>query len=427
MRPNRSATILISKTKENFANRITNSISTTNLNDLSSSVDAHYHKPNNITVVVVDDGLHNHSNQASKNAWQELLHLKHSTEDDDEEDIFDELEEHFHDDHDHLSEDGYFCGSGPVAHPSLPPHSIVKYILPVCSSTHLPPLSIYSPLPPFPSLEMRVLQVCTLHHCWSSIVFEQVVGLRVNSTITTRAKEIATDRVGEQVKDITFLSYSHNCERALTRKSRLLLGLEFSRVVVSMEGSGDLMSLTALKDMCRLEQYLTSGPLYADVCENVRRGQCCQPWSLPNYVAMLHNRSSCFDIIEADVSDTRELIENCSHFYYSLHLMPDIVNKEVPHVCRKYNAIYNLMHYILDVSFMPPKVNESTPLKNTVIFLPMARSTAILDYYHALEAKKLRVGNVYISAIDFEQRFPNWGARPPGGAWRKSRGGVTPK
>lgn len=37
--------------------------------------------------------------------------------------------------------------------------------------------------------------------------------------------------------------------------------------------------------------------------------------------------------------------------------MPDLVNKEVPISCKKHNAVYNLMHYILDISFIPPKVS----------------------------------------------------------------------
>lgn len=31
----------------------------------------------------------------------------------DDEDESEEFDEHFHDDHNHLSEDGFFCGSGP--------------------------------------------------------------------------------------------------------------------------------------------------------------------------------------------------------------------------------------------------------------------------------------------------------------------------
>lgn len=73
-------------------------------------------------------------------------------------------------------------------------------------------------------------------------------------------------------------------------------GPEFSRVVISSKNGQDLMSKQALEEICRLQQYLTSSPLFEDVCENVRRGQCCQPWSLPNYVAMLHHRSSCLTI-----------------------------------------------------------------------------------------------------------------------------------
>lgn len=53
---------------------------------------------------------------------------------------------------------------------------------------------------------------------------------------------------------------------------------------------------------------------------------------------------------------TKELIENCSHHYYNMELMPDVVYKERSSTCHSHNAVYNLMHYILDSSFMPSKV-----------------------------------------------------------------------
>ncbi|XP_054271715.1 protein dispatched isoform X2 [Macrosteles quadrilineatus] len=281
---------LMTGSVKDFANKATNSISSVNVHESSTRSRKHYVGDNNITVIVVDEEDRNSSR--INNNWLELKKLNAPLEvknfDDFDEEV---LDNHFHDDHNHLGEDGFFCSSGP--------------------------------------------------------------------------------------------------------------GPEYSRVVVSARGDVDLMTEKALKQVCQLEQYLTSRPGYNDVCENMRRGQCCQPWSLPNYIAMLHNHSSCFNITEEDVKETRELIENCSHLYYSLRLLPDMVSKELPLACRRHNAVYSLMHYILDMSFMPPNSNESGVLRNTVLFLPMARSSAVLEYYNILEGKNLQIGDVYVSAIDF--------------------------
>lgn len=45
--------------------------------------------------------------------------------------------------------------------------------------------------------------------------------------------------------------------------------------------------------------------------------------------------------------------------------------------------------------------NVSGPLKNAIVFLPIARSSAALNFYYSLEDVHMSSGNVYVSAIDF--------------------------
>lgn len=71
---------------------------------------------------------------------------------------------------------------------------------------------------------------------------------------------------------------------------------DYSRVVISAKDDGDLLTESSLKDMCRLEEKLIRQPYYSDICQTVTHDRCCIPWSLPNYIAMLHNRSSCYNI-----------------------------------------------------------------------------------------------------------------------------------
>lgn len=58
-----------------------------------------------------------------------------------------------------------------------------------------------------------------------------------------------------------------------------------------------LFELNALLAMCDLEQRILEMDSYDDLCQReVSSNNCCRPWSLPNYVAVLSNKTSCFDL-----------------------------------------------------------------------------------------------------------------------------------
>jgi hypothetical protein len=58
-----------------------------------------------------------------------------------------------------------------------------------------------------------------------------------------------------------------------------------------------LFEINALLDMCDLEQKIIETNDYDDLCQKeLNSNSCCRPWSLPNYVALLSNKTSCFEI-----------------------------------------------------------------------------------------------------------------------------------
>lgn len=52
------------------------------------------------------------------------------------------------------------------------------------------------------------------------------------------------------------------------------------------------------------------------------------------------------------------ILEGCAHYYHDNELLEWGTSiRTIPRQCIKFNVIYNLMHYHLDINFMPPHVN----------------------------------------------------------------------
>lgn len=172
-----------------------------------------------------------------------------------------------------------------------------------------------------------------------------------------------------------------------------------------------LFELNALLAMCDLEQHITVTAYYEDYCvREVMSNECCRPWSLPNYVALLANRTHCYDLNAEDVAYVQSLLTGCFQYYHNLRLDSDCVNfrcKNVPAECAQYNAVYNIFHFLADNQFMAVNVSpvgdkilprtvlkitiilcrfqDSTLfLRQAVVFVPLAKSMKILPFYHSL-------------------------------------------
>lgn len=55
--------------------------------------------------------------------------------------------------------------------------------------------------------------------------------------------------------------------------------------------------------------------------------------------------------------------------------------QDVPEICTRHNAVYHIFHYLTDAEFL---VDGNHHLRHAAVFLPAARSTALLPYFHWL-------------------------------------------
>ena len=116
--------------------------------------------------------------------------------------------------------------------------------------------------------------------------------------------------------------------------------------------------------------------------------RCCPSWSLANYVAILNNKTSCMDIDHADVKRTIDLLHKCAHFYRSKELPPnctvDTSNsncRRLPKQCTQYDAVYSILHYIVDVNFMSVEKPLNDKVQHVVTFIPMYAGNDMREIY----------------------------------------------
>lgn len=183
----------------------------------------------------------------------------------------------------------------------------------------------------------------------------------------------------------------------------------YSHMVLSTTDGSDFLSLAALRSACSLDDRLRSSPHFTSNCQYSTGNSCCNSWALHNYVAVLHGHKNCFQIKEHDVEETRKLLVDCAQYYHNLKLPADCQEDKfsssaaclvVPPNCTRNNAVFNILHYLVDINFLPPDNPTQSFVQHSMLFLPIARSSAILPYYNALDSNSLKFGNVKVSAMD---------------------------
>lgn len=178
----------------------------------------------------------------------------------------------------------------------------------------------------------------------------------------------------------------------------------------STTGADDLFYASKMKSMCQLEnEVIRQSSAFERICfRNSRKRSCCRSWSLGNYVALLSNRSSCYDIDDANVQYVLKLVNNCrQHFREYWHIpqcwtMEKTANVKcgtIPKRCRRHSAIYSILLYLTDVNFVDE--NLSPRVSYAMTFLPIAAGIAAKDLYYELEGKELSDGVTSIVAVNF--------------------------
>ncbi|XP_046428541.1 protein dispatched [Neodiprion fabricii] len=191
----------------------------------------------------------------------------------------------------------------------------------------------------------------------------------------------------------------------------------YARIVLrSVSGTENLWSLEGILAQCHIDAALRANNEFPALCQIQLQSQhgdtekkCCRSWSPANYVALLSNRTSCLGVTESDLNRVKLLLNRCAHFYHNLQLTPDCADdpdcrRHVTPDCYLHNAPYHLLYYLLDTEFIPsyngttsPKLN--TTLNSAMLFLPMAASSATLDFYRGLNEDELTYGKFKVQGM----------------------------
>jgi len=128
----------------------------------------------------------------------------------------------------------------------------------------------------------------------------------------------------------------------------------------------DLWSSDGILAQCHIDDVLRANAHFSSLCQvqesNAEQKKCCRSWSPATYVALLSNRSSCLGVTENDLSSVKTLLQRCADYYHNHKLLPNCeedyhCQKHVPSECYAKNAVYHLLHYLLDVNFIPSSVS----------------------------------------------------------------------
>ncbi|KAM8831658.1 protein dispatched homolog 1 isoform 2-T2 [Spinachia spinachia] len=169
----------------------------------------------------------------------------------------------------------------------------------------------------------------------------------------------------------------------------------YSRLVFTSAEGKNLWSIQAIKSMCNLDNSrVRSHRDYWSLCQRTNDASCCPSWTLGNYVAVLTNRSSCQMITERDVTQTLKILRSCAKHYHNGTLGPDCWDMalrrkdqlkcaSVPRKCTKYNAVYQILHFLVDKDFLSPRSLEYPPsvLKHSMLFSPTEKGESMMNIY----------------------------------------------
>uniref|UniRef100_A0A665WHI2 Protein dispatched homolog 1 n=1 Tax=Echeneis naucrates TaxID=173247 RepID=A0A665WHI2_ECHNA len=172
-------------------------------------------------------------------------------------------------------------------------------------------------------------------------------------------------------------------------------GDSYSRLVFTSAEGKNLWSIQAIKSMCNLDNTrVRSHRDYWSLCQRTNDASCCPSWTLGNYIAVLTNRSSCQKITERDVSHTLKILRSCAKYYHNGTLGPDCWDMtlrrkdqlkcgSVPRKCTRYNAVYQILHFLVDKDFLSPKSLEYPPpvLKYSMLFSPTEKGESMMNIY----------------------------------------------
>ena len=132
------------------------------------------------------------------------------------------------------------------------------------------------------------------------------------------------------------------------------------------------MAVDRLKDICKLHQrVMTSNANYGFyVQKDTGTGNNCPSNSIPTYISLLNNRTSCSQITAADVTKFVSVVKLCTAVYKTGQLQNCVASSSqcvlLPYPCNSSNVagmVYNSLFYLSDKNF----VNNPDVLKLALV------------------------------------------------------------
>lgn len=145
-----------------------------------------------------------------------------------------------------------------------------------------------------------------------------------------------------------------------------------------------LFTLDSITSMCHLEsQHFTSHVAFLRSCYTGNL-TCCSSWNLGVYVALLTGHQSCDSVTEESVAHVLNLIMKCSHYYRTKELKPDCASfgcETVPEECVAHNAVFNILHFLVDVDFMSVENPNNDHVSYAMAVFPVYAGVDIKNIY----------------------------------------------
>ena len=162
--------------------------------------------------------------------------------------------------------------------------------------------------------------------------------------------------------------------------------------VFASNSDSSLFTANAMKAMCQMEEELVWSYY----------GKTCPLHSIGFYTAILHNKV-CKDITEKDVQGMLKILQDCSKYYYMKQLSVDCKKEScsAPGQCIKHNAVYKIMHYMVDKGFLPINQTDNPRLENAISFFGQEHENFIEYYTKKLEKSNMKNDFVEIAGIYF--------------------------
>ncbi|RWS26911.1 protein dispatched 1-like protein [Leptotrombidium deliense] len=186
-------------------------------------------------------------------------------------------------------------------------------------------------------------------------------------------------------------------------------------VQIVIQSDDDLLTVKSLTTVCsldknilRFEKQSGNSSLFSDSCEVTNTGECCRSWSLPNYVTFVANKTDCGLLTEKDIFEFKELLRRCLPYYKNRDKCGESMELcgKLPQICENNKkTVFTVLHYLIDEDSLSKNKDSHLSVSKSNIFLPIAKSSYLSEYFKEITKNGLKFNGVEIVAMDLGLKY----------------------